>query len=929
MANRALPNLPDEQERLQDLLHYRVLDTPPEPVFDNITSLAALICQVPFVVITLIDARRQWFKSRIGLELTETPREIAFCAHTIAGRELLVVNDAHSDPRFRDNPFVISDPKIRFYAGAPLITPHGHAIGTLAVLDRVPRDLSPQQRDVVQLLARQIVEQLEIRRRASEDTGALRAILTASPRAIVAVDSEERIILWNQSAERMFGYSSQEVLGKRAPVLPGEGDIFYRTAVDRVFEGQTLQSFEGRRRRKDGSVIEISVFASPVRNDLGQVIGSIAMIDDITEGKRNERRLLQLGAIVHASADAIVGATMDGTVTAWNRGAEQIFGYSAEEVLGTSLNVLLPSDRQAEAQELHHSLERGEPVHNLETVRIRKDGEPVHVSMTVSPVRDESGAITGFSCVAQDIMERNRARHQLETSLSLMKATLDSTADGILALDKEGNLVSYNQRFAEMWRVPQSILDAKDTRAGTEFVADQLKDPEYFRQKIRRYFEGEELDPFDTIEFKDGRVFERYVHPQIVGGKTVGFVFSYRDMTRRTQLEQQLRQAQKMEAVGQLAGGIAHDFNNLLNVIMGYGELARMQLPENSPLLSNTEHIIKAAQSAAALTRQLLVFSRKQKPQLQVLNINTVLTGVSSMLRRIIGEDVDLTISPGIGTGNVKADPGQIEQVILNLAINARDAMPNGGSLDIATSYIFVDESHAQINQRQPGDYALLTVQDAGEGMTDEVKSHIFEPFFTTKQPGKGTGLGLATVYAIVEQNCGFIQVDSAPGQGTVFRLYFPVVQQPASASRVNPPTQVPVKGGGTVLVVEDEESLRKLISLSLDRFGYHVLEAKDGAEALDIARQEQRGVDLLITDMVLPRMRGSELAKRLVENLPRLKILYISGYADQAIDSLGENADFLQKPFTPAALADRVQAFLAKPQTGESLEPGSLRART
>jgi CheY-like chemotaxis protein len=373
-----------------------------------------------------------------------------------------------------------------------------------------------------------------------------------------------------------------------------------------------------------------------------------------------------------------------------------------------------------------------------------------------------------------------------------------------------------------------------------------------------------------------------------------------------------------MEAVGRLAGGVAHDFNNVLTAILGYAELSLLELGEQDPLREHLTEIRKGADRAAALTHQLLAFSRRQVLTPRVVDLNEVVAEIQKMLLRLVGEDVELVTELASESGRVKADPGQLHQVIANLVINASDAMPTGGKLTVQTSNADLDEIQSRVLVRVPaGRYVVLTVTDTGTGMDERTRIRIFEPFFTTKEQGKGTGLGLSTVYGIVNQSNGFIWVSSEPGQGTTFRIYLPRVEEPAAAVAIAPPVTKVAEGRETVLVAEDDDGIRSLVRVALSKHGYHVLLAANGGEALLLCDRHPEAIDLLLTDLVMPGMGGQELFERLAPLRPQMKVLFVSGYADRAVlrhGQIAQGTTFLEKPFTPDVLARKIREVLDVP---------------
>jgi len=507
---------------------------------------------------------------------------------------------------------------------------------------------------------------------------------------------------------------------------------------------------------------------------------------------------------------------------------------------------------------------------------------------------------------------RKQAEDKLRESEDRYRDLVEHSQDLICTHDLDGRILSVNPWASKV------LGYAPDELLGMNFrvvLAPQVRDSfGKYMDEIKTHGTAQGLLLVQTRNGEQ-RIWE-YKNSLRTDGVTNPVVRGMaQDITERRNLEQRLHQSQRIEAVGRLAGGIAHDFNNLLTVINGYSELLLDQMKEESPLRKEVEEIKRAGDRAATLTRQLLAFSRQQVLQPKVLDLNEVVSHMDMMLRRLIGEDVEFRTVLGTDLRSVKADPGQIEQVVMNLVVNARDAMPGGGKLTIETSNVFLDEEYSHVHPPvQPGPYVMLAISDTGVGMDEETASKIFEPFFTTKERGKGTGLGLSTVYGIVKQSGGFIWVYSEPGKGSTFKVYFPRTEDRREVPDKGDPPVEDLRGGKTVLVVEDEESIRELAITILGQYGYAVLSAGDGEEALRIAGEHQGEVSLLLTDVVMPRMGGRELYERLRQLRPGIKVLYMSGYTDNAIVHQGvldPGIAFLQKPCSPISMVRKVKDVL------------------
>ncbi|HKC24375.1 MAG TPA: PAS domain S-box protein, partial [Thermoanaerobaculia bacterium] len=588
-------------------------------------------------------------------------------------------------------------------------------------------------------------------------------------------------------------------------------------------------------------------------------------------------------------------------------------GYSREEVEGRAGDVIVPRGLGREVAGLLERVHRGEAVRNFETQRVRKNGSLVDVSTTLSPIRDPAGHVIGATFVTRDITDRRTAEKNVRESEERHRALFDASPLPMWLYDRDSlRFLAVNDAAVRHYGysrdelLSMSLEDIRPPEDIPKLHSDHRQEASgYHRAGIWRHVK------------KDGTVIQVDVHVTdvAIGGRVLRLALLH-DVTEHLKLEEQFRQAQKMEAVGRLAGGVAHDFNNLLTVINGYTELLLDRFPDDPEKRTKTlGEIAKAGERAAGLTRQLLAFSRKQVVAPRSVDLSKIVSGIESLLRRLIGEDVELVVSLGQRVWNVSADPGQIEQVIMNLAVNARDAMPRGGRLTIETRNVELDDAYAREHASvKPGPYVLLAVGDTGTGMDEETKAHLFEPFFTTKEQGKGTGLGLATVYGIVRQFDGHVWVYSELGKGTTFKVYLPRgSRRPSSHPSL---TRLPIARAGTetVLLVEDDASVRRLAAEVLRASGYTVLEAPLPTAAIAMAESASGPIHVLLTDIVMPEMSGPDLADAIQTRHPSIRPIFMSGYSSEAAVNqrlLEAGTAFLEKPFRPADLARKVREVL------------------
>jgi PAS domain S-box-containing protein len=621
----------------------------------------------------------------------------------------------------------------------------------------------------------------------------LAAIVEYSDDAIVSKALDGTILTWNRSAERIFGYSVEEMVGSSVFMLiPPELHDDERDILARIARGEHVPHLETIRRHKNGTLFPIDLSVSPMWDATGTIVGASSIKRDVSERKQASETAGLLAAIVESSDDAIVSKSLDGTVLTWNAAAERMYGYTGDEIVGHSIYLLIPGELQPDEQRILDRVRRGEHVAHYETTRRRRDGSHIDISLTLSPIRDASGTIIGASSIQRDITDRKRA-------------------------------------------------------------------------------------------------------------------------------EETLRQAAKMEAIGVLAGGLAHDFNNQLYAVSGFAHFIGRDPGLSPAARQDLLELQKVSERMASLTRQLLAFARQQVLSPETLDLNAAVEETRPMLQRLIGSDMAIELQLAPGPKWVRVDRAQLVQVLLNLVINARDAMPEGGRIVLRSTTLEVSPGHLFDRLRVPveaGAYAELQVIDSGQGIAPDHLPHIFEPFYTTKEAGTGTGLGLATVEGVVAQSGGRIQVESVLGQGTTIRILLPLTAEPTPKRSLGAAARRGPGARGRILVVEDEDPVRAIVIRTLQAEGYEVLGAREGNEALHELEEIGGAVNLVLSDIVMPRMSGRHLAAELGRRYRRIPIVWMSGHTRETEIQKGDiskDEPFLQKPISPDALLDAVAKVMEK----------------
>jgi PAS domain S-box-containing protein len=757
-------------------------------------------------------------------------------------------------------------------------------------------------------------------------------IFLSMPEAVAVVDAGYRFVWVNGAMEAFFGLPRERIIGETChSIVHKTGEPFSACLFLRLKESRRRESIEIE---IPGKETWVRITVDPMIDENGRVAGAVHYLSDITAAKEAERTAIlqsrgqqelagRMVSLMNNVPGAVYRGLRDWSLVFIGADVKRLTGYAPEEFLSGAAKwkeLIHPGDIDFVKQAFREAVHGKRQVLRVEYRVLHKDGGFRWLADRRQLVYDAEGNFAYVDGLLLDITEGKRSEEELRATYGKLQALIEASPLAIAALDPEGNVTMWNPAAERMtgWNEQEAL--------GRSLPIVPKEKKREFHALLARAMGGEPLTGVEVRrQRKDGSPIDLSLWTSPLRGHkgvVTGVMAVLADITERKRMEEalrkseeQLRQSQKIEAIGRLAGGVAHDFNNLLTAIRGYADLLLHKLEGASPMRRDVEEIQKAGERATSLTRQLLAFSRKQVLQPKVLDLNAVVAGMDGMLRRLIGEDIDLVTALKPGLWNVQVDPGQVEQVILNLIVNARDAMPKGGKVTVETANVELDDRYARRHAVvKPGAYVMLAISDTGTGMDELTKSRLFEPFYTTKEKGKGTGLGLSTVYGIVKQSDGYIWVYSEIGKGAMFKVYLPRFGGPSPEENREKASGSSPNGRETVLLVEDEEAVRALVRSILEGNGYTVLTASDGMEALNVGRSHGTPIHLILTDVVMPRMGGREAAESLAPHLPGVKVLYMSGYTDEAIVHHGvlePGIPFLEKPFTPDALLRKVRQTL------------------
>ncbi len=809
-----IPMPHNEAERLDALKRYNIMDTLPEEAFDRITRLVARQLNVQFALISLLDEERQWFKSRVGLDVSETPRELAFCAYTIMQDEPFIVEDATNHPTFQNNPLVTGEPNVRFYAGVPLRTPDGYNLGTLCAIDTKARKISADELKSLADLAHIVVDALEHRR------------------------------------------STQQQL---------------TTAFDAHYQAE--QKLEARS-------------------------------TELQESEQRYRNLVESGPVA-------VVIVSEGVIKFANQAATRLLRWpTAEALVGQPQSTYIhPRYLKVAQSRFLDAVATSSSLVPMEQTYLTADGGELQVEATGTPTTYEGK--DAVMSVFWDLTIQKQAMEELRQSEAKFKAVVDNASSAIYLKDLQGRFILVNKQYSD-WFGPKNeeIVGKTFQEIYPEIATQDMEIPDDHVIRTNAKVEWEILFPH-----RDGSIRDTYITKVPVcddNGDAVAILGIVTDVSNVKQTERRLQQVQKMETVGQLTGGVAHDFNNLLAVIQGNAELLLDGVGDQK---SKLDAIARASMRGAELTQRLLAYSRQQPLSPTTIDVSILVSEFNAMLTRTLGEAIEINISMQPDLWNAVADPGQVENALLNLAINARDAMADGGILTISCSNEIVDERNvAAAPDAVAGEYVMIVVNDTGCGMSDYIAEHAFEPFFTTKDVGKGSGLGLSMIYGFAKQSNGHVMIESKENEGTTVRLYLPRTHSKNEAEPAADERALPRSDGELIFVIEDDADVRNLVVAMLKSQGYHVVAAENAISAFDtLARYEP---DIMLCDVVLPGgMSGPEFVAEVRQKYPNIKTVYMSGYSWEAATkhgSIGADEILLSKPFEKHHLIEAIQHVLS-----------------
>lgn len=930
-----------EAARLEALNQYEIIDTAAETAFDDLVCLASYICGTPIALINFIDANRQWFKAKVGLDVNQLGLDVGFCPRVIQQSDIVIIPDTLADQESPENLAVSQYPYVRFYAGVPLITAEGYAIGTLCVVDHVPRQLNEKQIEAFIALSRQVVSQLELRRNlaklaqitteykvveeslkkaAVENLCLARAVASASDGILITDPNQldNPVIYTNPAFSRATGYQPAEILGRNCRFLQGSGtdtnviaQINSGIAEKREVKA-TLLNY-----RQDGQPFWNELKISPVFSETGELLNFIGIQTDITGRKQIEENLRSRETLLRSMANAsplafyVVDNRTD-EILYFNHHFCEIWGiqHLKERMQrGEIRNNALIWDCLAVVADIPGVAESCKPLQSeenrivVEDEILFKDGRTIR--RFSRQIRDKQDRYFGRLYLFEDISDRKHAEQKIREQAAL----LDVAADAILVRNLEDKVLFWNKSAERIYGWKAEEVLGKNVN---QFLYHDLAEVTEVMKLVVE--QGEWQGELHKIT-KSGQeiiVQSRWtlVRNQEDNFKTILSVDT--DITEKKQLESQFLRAQRMESIGTLAGGIAHDLNNVLAPILMSAQLLQLKISDepSQRLLKTME---TNAKRGGALVKQVLSFARGIEGKRTIIQVRHLIFEIRQIALQTFPKSIEFYTALAPELWSISANATQLHQVLMNLCVNARDAMPNGGTLSISAENVLIDQNYARMHlNASVGAYILITVTDTGTGISPEILDKIFEPFFTTKEQGKGTGLGLSTTSGIIKSHGGFVNVCSELGKGTQFKVYLPVAAgtttQPAESM------ELPIGNGELILVVDDEAAICEVTKTSLETYDYKVLTASDGIEAIALYAQHQNEISVVLMDMMMPSMDGLTTIPTLQKINPQVKIIGVSGLAsrDQVSTAMGAGVKaFLSKPFTAQELLKTINSVL------------------